>query len=98
MKSRCALLSVLGLLTAFSAAPLRADDKPVTLARTYKKGDVTRFKTESTVNAAGNDITVTQTSKVTVKDVKDNGQSVVEQAGEGGKLSMGGADQDIPAS
>ena len=98
MKLNRVMLSVLAGLALIAALPVRADDKPVTLTRTYKKGDVTRLKAESAVTTANGDVQAVMTSKFTVKDVKDNGQVVVEQAGEGGKVTIGGNDMDIPAS
>jgi len=69
----------------------------VSLARKFKEGDIVRFK--STVNASvmGGEAVVTSTSKLTVKQVKDNGDITVSILDEGGKLSFGGQDQDLPA-
>src|SRR5579872_7462960 len=98
MKSHRVMLAVIAGLALVASMPVRADDKPVTLARSYKKGDVTRTNSEASVNANGTDVQVVQTAKITIKDVKDNGQIVIEEAGEGGKVTIGGSDMDMPAS
>jgi hypothetical protein len=87
----------LALLALLAAMPVRADDKPVTLSRTYKKGDVVRIRIETAIDGDGSGVSLKLTSKATVKDVKDNGQVVIESQDEAGKLTLNGSDMDIPA-
>jgi len=68
----------------------------VTLTRKFKEGDTIRFKTTVNASVMGGEAVVTTTSKQTVKKVKENGEVVVSIMDEGGKLSFGGAEQDIP--
>jgi hypothetical protein len=75
----------------------RADDNPVTLSRTFKKGDISRVKIETAIDANGTDVLVKLTSRSTVKELKDNGQFEVETQDEAGKLTLNGSDRDIPA-
>ncbi|HLJ57699.1 MAG TPA: hypothetical protein VKT77_21870 [Chthonomonadaceae bacterium] len=82
---------------ALLATPVRADDKPVTLSRTFNKGDVVRMSIETTVDANGSEVLVKLTSRATVKAVKDAGQLVVESQDEAGKVTVNGSDMDIPA-
>src|SRR2546423_15466371 len=86
MKPNRIALSVLGGLMVVTSLPVRADDKPVTLARTYKKGEVVRRKAEAAIVAGGMDVTATTRAKGTVKEIKENGQGGLEEAGEGGKV------------
>lgn len=92
-------------LGAFCAAALlaaanvaRADDAPVTLAYHVKKGDVAYHKATVTASIMGADVLVTTSTKSTVKDVKDNGDFVVEQTNLGTHVSFGGQEQDQDAS
>lgn len=89
--------AMLGSLALAACMVARADDKPVTLARAFKKGDVGRMKIETTVNVNGGDVLVNLTSKSTVKEIKDNGQIVMEFQDEAGKVTVNGSDMDIPA-
>lgn len=88
-------------ILAIVAAPLvvRADapdDKPVTLGYTYKEKDVFRQKTTIEANLMGMDIVVTSTSKMSVKEIKKNGDVVLEITDEGSHLTGQGIDQDLP--
>jgi hypothetical protein len=84
-------------LALLAAVPLRADDKPVTLSRAFKKGDVIRMKIETLIDGNAGGAQVKLTSKSMVKEVKENGQVVVELQDEAGKLTLNGSDMDIPA-
>ena len=92
MKARFALPAA--LLTIGIAA--YAQDA-VTLTRKFKEGDVIRFKTVVNATVMGGEAVVTSTAKQTVKKVKDNGEITVSIVDEGGKLSFGGMEQDLPA-
>lgn len=74
------------------------DEKAVNLVVKPKAGLVTRAVTTIKTSAMGMDIIVTQTQKDTVKEVKENGDVVVEVADEGSVLNIGGTDRDQPAS
>jgi len=93
MKRRSFLWATLALVAASAAL---ADDKTVTLARTVKKDEVTRYKSIVTASVMGLEAVVTATAKSTVKEVKENGQVVVEDVTENGKLSLGGMEQEMP--
>ena len=87
----CALWTV-------GAQAVRADDaKPVSLVMAPKAGDSVRYKTTLKINVNGNDITVEQTRKHVVKEVKENKDVVLAIEEEGGKLEAGGNTTDIPA-
>lgn len=96
VKTHRIMLYVLAALAVSGAAPVRADDKPVTLTRTYKKGDVARYKSESQITAGAGEAQLVAISKTTVKEIKDNGSVVSESAGESSKLTLNGAEMDIP--
>lgn len=96
MNRRRLTLGVLPL-ALLAAMPVRADDKPVTLSRTFKKGDVSRIKIETAIDGDGSGVSLKLTSKATVKEVKDNGQIVIETQDEAGVLTLNGSDMDIPA-
>src|SRR5688572_15885983 len=68
----------------------------VTLTRKFKEGDTIRFKATVNANVMGGEAVVTTTSKQTVKKVNDNGEVIVSIVDEGGKLSFGGAEQELP--
>jgi hypothetical protein len=88
----CGVVCVLAL-SAFQVA--RADDM-TKLTRTYKAGDVTRYKQIIKVSVMGMDIVVTTVTKSTVKEVKPTGDVVVLREGESGTLSMNGSDMPQP--
>jgi hypothetical protein len=69
------------------------DEKPVTLAQTYKEGDAQRYKIEIQANVSVGDVTITQTNKVTVKEVKKTGDIVLVRTDEGGTFAFGGQEQ-----
>jgi hypothetical protein len=67
----CALL--------MSAGISRADDKPLALAITAKKGDVIRQKITINANVLGMDLVIVQTTKTQLKDIDKKGNLVWEQ-------------------
>ena len=93
------LIGVPMCFLAFAAqATVRVDDsKPATLARTVKVGDTLRYKGNIAISVGGTDVTVEQNRKHTVKEVKENGDVVIEVGDEGGKVNIGGTDMDTPA-
>lgn len=98
MKLNRSVTLLFALAAVLVPPPVRADDAPVTLTRTHKKGDTSRIKSESDITAGAGEVKLVSTTKTTVKDVKDNGQIVFEEVGEGGKLTLNGTDMDIPAT
>jgi hypothetical protein len=82
-------------LAAIAVAAYAQDG--VVLTRAYKKGDVVRYKSVVNASVMGGEAVVTATTKGTVKEVKDNGEITVSIVDEGGTLSFGGAEQDLPA-
>jgi hypothetical protein len=75
---------------------VRADDA-VTLTRTYKEGTVLKYKTVNKVDANGMDVVLKHGDKITVKEIKPDGQVVTEHATGAGTLTIGGQDQEVPA-
>jgi hypothetical protein len=97
MKTLRILLSALSALALVAPLSVRADDA-VTLTRTNKKGEVTRFKLTINASIAGQDGVVIQKIKEEVKEVKENGDTVISFMVEGGSYSFGGMEMEIPAS
>ena len=87
----------LGIIAlALLATSVFADEKPVTLSRTFKKDAVVRMNIETAIDADGTPVQVKLSTKSTVKAVKDNGQIVIETQDEAGKITLNGSDMDIP--
>ena len=87
----CAIVTV-------GAQAVRADDAtPVSLVMSLKAGDFVRYKTTLKISVQGSDITVEQTRKHVVKEVKENKDIVLAVEEEGGKVDVGGNGMDIPA-
>lgn len=84
-------------LTVF-ATPAFAQDKSVNLAYNYKAKDSYRSKVVVNTNVMGQDVVVTATAKTEIKEIKPNGDIVVVLTNEGGKLNLGGQEQDQPAT
>jgi hypothetical protein len=91
--SRTLWLLFFGLVAPFQSW---ADDKPITLTRTYKKGESARYKAESKITTPMGEAKLTGTSHMIVKEVKPDGTVVVDEISEGGKISLAGMDIDIP--
>jgi len=91
-----------GALLAFAligSQTARADDeKPVSLLIAPKVGQVKHIKTTIKTNAAGMDLTVTQSQKFTIKELKANGDVVFEIADEGTVVNVGGQEMEQPPS
>src|SRR5580658_5200945 len=88
----CLVLIVLS--NARSTADLRADEATA-LKQVVKVGDSIQLK--STISVVGQDVTVEQIRKQTVKELKQNGDAVVIVTLLGGKYTVNGADNDIPS-
>jgi len=85
------------LAAAALAAAAAGDEKTVTLARTVKSGDVVEYKIVTNAEVLGGEAVVTQKSKVTVKEVKPNGDVVWVTETSEGKITFGGMEQEMPA-
>jgi hypothetical protein len=96
MKSNVKVWSIAALL-ATVAAGAGADEKTVSLARTYKEGDKASHTVTVTVNANGMEVIVTRTAKSVVKEIKKNGDIVIVQTDDGATLNIGGMEQKQPA-
>ena len=95
IKQALALALVASALGFQSSA--RADDaKPVTFARTLKVGDAVKYKATNEISVNGMEIKVVQNSKHVIKQVKDNGEVVIDVVDEGGKVDLGGSEMEIP--
>lgn len=94
------LLGGAALAFALVSSPMaRADDeKAVSLIVKPKAGHITRTKTVIKTNFNGMDIVVNQAQKDTVKEIKENGDVVVEITDEGSTVTYGGTDHDTPAA
>jgi hypothetical protein len=75
----------------------KPDDKPVTMTQSGKVGDAVRYKSTIVVDIGGNEITVEQTRKHIIKEIKDNKDVEIVMESEGGKFVANGADNEIPA-
>jgi len=75
----------------------RADDKPVTLVRAQKVGDVVHGKLTANLSIAGMMIKLEEDMKIEVKQIKPDGSVVTAETLEGGKISLPQQDIDIPA-
>jgi hypothetical protein len=73
-------------------------ESAVSLLRTYKAGEISRYKSTITANLMGTEVVVTQTIKEEVKEVKENGHAVIVSTNEGGKVSANGQEQEIPST
>lgn len=96
MKCSWARIPALVGIAALIAGAALAEDKPVTLSRTHKVGDVIKHKAVITAMVMGNDVTLTETQKTVVKQIKENGNVVFVNTVENAKLTVGGMDMDLP--
>lgn len=96
MKAKAIGISLLIGLTLASIQIAFAGESAISLLRTYKVGEVSRYKSTISANLMGTDVLVTQTIKEEVKEVKENGHAVIVSTNEGGKVSANGQEQDIP--
>lgn len=94
-----------GLAVAFTfAAALTlaqgatAQDKSINLAYNYKAKDSYRSKVTVNTTVNGMDVAVNATAKTEIKEIKTNGDIIIITTNEGGKLSIGGQEQDQPAT
>jgi hypothetical protein len=86
------------LLAVIAAQAATAQEKSVNLAYNYKAKDTYRSKVTVNTNVMGQDVVVTGTAKTEIKEIKPNGDFVVVMTNEGGKLNIGGQEQDQPAT
>ncbi|MCC6730331.1 MAG: hypothetical protein IT208_13420 [Chthonomonadales bacterium] len=98
MHSQAARAAVLGCALLMAAAPsVCADDAPLTLARVYKPGTTYRYRIDAAAIVMGSDVVVERTIKLTVKEMKPNGDAVLLHTDEGGKVNVGGQEQETGA-
>ncbi len=93
MSAACSL-TLTGLMSVRAVADLRAEDA-VAVKQVLKVGDSIQLK--STTEVPGQDVTVIQTRKQTLKELKDNGEAVFIVTPLGGKYTVNGTDNNIPA-
>src|SRR5689334_12460829 len=92
----CALLFALVLI---SSQAVRAEDTAVTLVRKFKKDTVTHSEVSIRSSIMGMEIHIKGKSKETVKEVKANGDVVVESTDESGTIKVGEMpEQELPIS
>src|SRR5258708_3516200 len=92
----CGAVLALALL---AAQTVRADDTTITLTRKFKKDSVTLYENTMKATLAGMEFHATGRSRHTVKEVKANGDVVVESQDESMKLKVGDMpEQELPAS
>src|SRR5438105_230723 len=97
-KTLCLWIGAVCALWTAGAQAVRADDaKPVSIVTTPKAGDSVRYKTTLKISVNGSEVTVEQTRKHVVKEIKENKDVVLAVEEEGGKVEAGGNDMDIPA-
>src|SRR5689334_22128822 len=89
-----AMLFALALLASQSAL---AQDKAVTLVRKFKKESVTHSEITIRTTIMGAEIHIKAKEKETVKEIKANGDVVVESVDEGGTIKIGEMEQELPA-
>jgi hypothetical protein len=90
-------LGIAGALVLVLAQAAAAQDKAVSLAYNYKAKDSYRSKVTVNTSVNGQDVAVIATAKTEIKEVKPNGDFVIVTTNEGGKLNLGGQEQDQPA-
>jgi hypothetical protein len=84
-------------LAATSAATALAQDKTYKLAAQYKKGEERKSKITINASLMGMELVVVQNMKLVVKEIKDNGNVVIENIMLGGTISINGMEQEQPA-
>jgi hypothetical protein len=92
--------SAIGALCAIAivaAQGASAQDKSVNLAYNLKAKDSYRSKVTVNTSVMGQDVVVNATAKTEIKEIKPNGDIVLVLTNEGGKLNLGGQEQDQPA-
>ena len=83
-------------LALVSTQAVRADDKAVNLIVKPKVGAVTKYKSTIKATVMGMEINIETSEKMTIKEVKDNGDITVLTESLGGKMSVNGMEQDQP--
>lgn len=91
------LIGLMALGAALTAAAAARVQEEVTLAFSYKKGDVFRYKLDVVASIMGMDVTVKTGQKMTIKEIKENGDYVILYESEPGVATIGGQEQEMPA-
>lgn len=98
MHSQAARGAVVGCaLLMIAALAVCADDAPLTLARVYKPGATYRYRIDVAATVMGSDVVLERTIKLTVKEIKPNGDAVLLHTDEGGKVNVAGQEQEAGA-
>ena len=78
-------------------AVVKTDGKPIVLARTYKVGDVKTYKSTIKTQVMGADVTVMGGSKITIKEVKADGNVTTEHVPLESTVEFNGSSMPQPA-
>lgn len=79
-----------------AAAAARADQAPVTLARTFKAGESARYHTTGKVTALGNPVVQDEIDTMQVKEVRADGGAVLLLGMESGSYTLNGEVHKLP--
>jgi hypothetical protein len=69
----------------------------VSLVAPFKQG-VARYKTTTKIDAMGNEVLLTDLTRVVVKEVKADGTGIMVRTRESGTVSLAGMEQNLPPS
>lgn len=94
--SKTMMWSVVGAIALIGAQTAHAQDA-ITLALKPKAKETRTYQTTINASVMGTEAVVKAKLKRTIKEVKDNGDFVVDNAAEAGTVSIGGMEQDAPA-
>ena len=78
-------------------AVVKTDGKPIVITRTYKVGDVMKYKNVIKTQVMGADVTITGGSKITVKEVKADGNITLERIQQESTVEFNGNSMPQPA-
>jgi hypothetical protein len=74
------------------------DDKPITLTRTYKAGEITRYNSTMRVKALGNEFVQESVDKIEIIKVDPDGSATATYGQESGSYTLNGKKNDLPKS
>jgi hypothetical protein len=88
---------VTGAIVALSIASGTAfAQEPVAIKRTFKEGETSRYKVVVNANVQGMEIVATNNVRFKIKEIRKDGNIVIEQTNEGGTVNIGGMEQQQP--
>ena len=96
MFSKSLIVAGMGIAVALAQNPVSAQEAPVKVGYTHKKGDVVKLRMTINASVGGMDIVVKITNKDEVTEVKDNGNVVTVQTPEATIVNIGGMDMEQP--